>query len=287
MLPDAQTQSPRFKVIAGYKFFSLENPLAIRFPLRDLCKDLGLKGTILLSKEGVNSFLSGPSDSIETFKIQAVEKFGLPPMLYKESFSWRQPFKRMLVKVKKEIISMGFQDINPSEFTGPSLSPTDFRNWLDEKKEMTVLDTRNYYEVKLGKFKNAVDLNVRSFREFARKAADLPDEMKKKPLVMYCTGGIRCEKASALLLKKYGFKEVYQLDGGILNYFKDEGDKYFEGECMVFDHRVGIKGDAEATESSQCFMCDTKLSFEEIKSADYIPFKYCPHCKPALQAQTN
>jgi len=280
-----ETQESRFKVVAAYKFFDLKNALEIRFPLRDFCKSLGMKGTILLASEGLNSFLAGTEEAIETYKKEAVSQFGLPSMTYKEHFSHRQPFTRMLVKIKKEIISTGMPDLRPADYTAPALSPNEFKKWLDEKKEVTVFDTRNHYEVKLGKFKGAIDLNVRSFREFAAKSAKLPDELKSKPVVMYCTGGIRCEKAGALFLQKYGFKEVYQLQGGILNYFKVAGDSHFEGECMVFDHRVGI--DANDSETNKCFVCESKLSFEDIKSADFIAFKHCPHCKNQELLQAN
>ncbi|MBN8554351.1 MAG: sulfurtransferase [Deltaproteobacteria bacterium] len=229
-----------FKVIAGYKFFDLKNAAEIRFPLRKFCRDLGMRGTILLSHEGVNSYLSGTHEAISKYLHHIHEELKFPRMDYKESVSHFQPFTRMLVKVKKEIITMGFTDILPHEFTSPRISPETFKNWLDQNKEMTVLDTRNEYEIDFGKFKSAKDLKARSFKDFAKKAAEIPEEMKEKPVVMYCTGGIRCEKASALFLKKYNFKEVYQLDGGILNYFNQIGSDHFEGKCFVFDNRIAV-----------------------------------------------
>ena len=229
-----------FKVIAGYKFFDLKNPEEIRLPLRKFCRDLGMKGTILLSREGLNSYLSGTPEAIDQYLHHLHAELKVPEMEYKNSISHFQPFTRMLVKVKKEIITMGFPEILPHEFTGPRISPETFKDWLDRNKEMMVLDTRNDYEIGFGKFKNARDLNSTTFKDFAQKAAEMPDEIKQKPVVMYCTGGIRCEKASALFLKKYNFKEVYQLDGGILNYFNQVGSDHFEGKCFVFDNRIAV-----------------------------------------------
>jgi predicted sulfurtransferase len=268
-----------FKVISGYKFFHLTNALEIRFPLREFCRAHQLKGSILLSSEGVNSFVAGTSEAIQMYKDHVHKTLGFPSFVYKENDSDHQPFTRMLVKIKKEIISMGMPEIKPEEFTGPALSPRNFKSWLDEGRDVVVVDTRNDYEVQLGKFKNALDLKVGSFREFAQKAATLNEDIKSKPVVMYCTGGIRCEKASALFLQKYGFKEVYQLEGGILNYFKEVGGDHFEGECFVFDQRVALNSSAKETETDQCYACRAVLTVEELSSSDYIPFKHCPHCK--------
>lgn len=227
-----------FQTIAGYKFFTFENYKEIRFPLRTFCRDLGLKGTILLSPEGINSFLAGSPEAVQKYWDHLHQEVQIPLMDYKIQSVDFQPFSRMLVKIKKEIITMGVEEMIPLRSTGPRLSPKEFKNWLDENKEMVVLDTRNDYEIEFGKFKSAIDLRVKSFRDFAKNAATLPDSMKSKPVVMYCTGGIRCEKASALFIDKLGFKEVYQLDGGILNYLKECGYAHYEGECFVFDERV-------------------------------------------------
>ncbi len=233
----------RFQVIAAYKFFDIADPQSIREPLRNFCQALGMKGTILLSCEGINFNVSAESSKLDEFRKYLTSDLKFPELEFKEHFFESQPFNRMLVKVKKEIISMGMPEIKPADFTGPNLAPVEFKKWLDEKRDITVLDTRNDYEVEMGKFENAVHLNVGTFRKFAEVAKDLPSEMKEKPLVMYCTGGIRCEKASALFIQKYGFKNVYQLEGGILKYFQEVGSDHYQGDCWVFDQRVGLNAD--------------------------------------------
>ncbi len=272
-----------YKLLNGYRFFDWDQPELIRFPLRTFCRDLKLVGTILLSREGINVSVSGTAMAVEEFRSALVHKFQVPVITYKEYDTERLAWKKMLVKMKKEIITMGFPDIRPAEFTGPTLSPVEFKKWLSENREMTVLDTRNDYEVRLGKFKSAVDLHATSFTDFAKRAAHLPEEIKQKPVVMYCTGGIRCEKASALFLKHYGFKEVYQLEGGILQYFKDVGQDHYEGECLVFDRRVGLSG--EELEYRRCFKCDRELTVEDIEHPAYEPFESCPSCFPRTRAR--
>lgn len=266
-----------FTVIAGYRFFDLERPREAQQILRSRCRDLGLKGTILLSHEGINSYVSGSAEAIRQYKNLIHEELQFPTIDYKEHQSPRHAWQYMFVKVKKEIIRMGFPDIRPADFTAEAITPREFKKWLDEKRDITVIDTRNDYEVEQGKFKGALDLRVATFQEFAQKAGTLPDELKEKPVVMYCTGGIRCEKASALFLKHYGFKQVYQLQGGILNYFKDVGGDHYEGDCLVFDRRVSLSPAEE--EARHCFKCKAPISDEDHQRPDYIPFESCPSCK--------
>ncbi len=275
--PAFETQiNTQYTVLQGYRFFDLPNPEAVRFPLRDLCRSLNLVGTIILSKEGMNISLAGTTEAICEYKSRFQKEFNLPPVEYKEHFSERLAWRQIIVKIKKEIITMGVPDIRPMDFTGENLPAREFKKWLDEKRDITVIDTRNNYEIELGKFKSAVDLNVRTFSEFAKKAADLPQEMKEKPLVMYCTGGIRCEKASALFLKHYGFKEVYQLEGGILKYFKEVGGDHYDGECLVFDRRVGLN--PQEVETNYCVNCKTPLNLSDYTHPKFIPFLRCPAC---------
>ncbi len=272
-----------YTVIAGYRFFDLKNKSEIRYPLRSFCRQLDLVGTILLSDEGINCYVAGTHQSIERFKTHLHDELLVPTIEWKEHRSLTMPWRRMLVKLKKEIITMGFPDIRPADFTAKNISPKQFKEWLDTDKDMMVIDTRNDYEVKLGKFKTAIDLHVANFTEFALRARELPSAAKDKPVVMYCTGGIRCEKASALFLKHYGFKEVYQLKGGILNYFKEVGGDHFEGECLVFDRRVGLS--PNEVESNQCFVCHANLSAADRLSERYQPFLRCPHCADIQKTQ--
>jgi predicted sulfurtransferase len=269
--------SEEFVNIAGYRFISIPDMVDMRWPLRDFCVDLGLKGTILLSEEGINFFLAGTQESVDQFivHIEEDERFrGIP---LKISYSNHQPFTRMLVRLKKEIISMGHDDVKPATFTGPSISPKEFKSWLDEGKEVIVLDTRNDYEMRLGKFENAVDLEIETFRQFPSAIKQLPEEMKGTPVVMYCTGGVRCEKASVMMLEE-GFESVYQLEGGILGYFEECGGEHWEGECFVFDRRVGLGPDLEETASIVCYECREPLLPEEQKSENYIIGASCPYC---------
>lgn len=247
--------------IASYKFVHLDEGtlLDLRIKLKEYADQCDVKGTILLSNEGINLFLAGERENIvrlQTF-IAGMEPFS--DLVYKESISDRKPFTRMLVRLKKEIISMGHFDIKPEEHTAPHLSPEELKQWYDEGRDIVILDTRNDYEVQLGTFKDAIDLNIDTFRAFPDAIDMLPEEIKEKPVVTFCTGGIRCEKASELMLQK-GFKDVYQLDGGILNYFEKCGSDHYEGECFVFDKRVAVDTNLDETKTKQCFSCRAPIS---------------------------
>lgn len=208
--------------ISAYKFtpFASDELPALRDRLLVLTRDeLSLRGTILLSTEGINAFLAGPREAIAVFFEVVRSIRGLEDLTPKESLSEVPPFNRMLVKVKKEIIAFGVEGIDPARAPAPRLDPRTLKQWLDERRPITLLDTRNDYEVRLGTFENAVVPHIRTFREFPAAVASLPVELKSVPLVTFCTGGIRCEKA-APLLQREGFKQVFQLDGGILKYFE-------------------------------------------------------------------
>ena len=225
--------------IAGYQFCSLENLPTLQLRFKQWCAELGLKGTVLLSPEGINIMLAGVQEAIDSFKalLKSDERFS--PLSFKESWSSSLPFKRLLVKIKKEAVTMGVAEIHAEQGRAVSLLPNDLKRWLDEGRDFTLLDVRNHYEVEYGTFENAVELGLRHFREFPQAVKQHLEVWKQKPLVMFCTGGIRCEKAG-LLLEELGLKEVYQLDGGILNYFSACQGAYFEGDCFVFDERVTL-----------------------------------------------
>lgn len=231
--------------IAFYRFVALSSLPERRVIFRERCHSLGLKGTILLSEEGINGFLAGTADSIRAFQSFLLEMPVFSGMTFKESESSRIPFGRMRVKLKKEIISMGHVDIRPESFTAPRVSAEELCRWMDEKRDIVVLDTRNTYEIEKGTFENAIDLDIQTFRKFPEKLMALPQAVREKPVVMFCTGGIRCEKATAFALKQ-GFREVYQLDGGILKYFEECGGKHYRGGCFVFDERVALDEKLEA-----------------------------------------
>ena len=188
----------------------------LREPLK-ICDSHGIYGTILLSPEGINIFLSAPKEKIDIFveHIKSDERFSDIWVKYSESEDCA--FRKMNVRLKKEIISLGVPGVKPHEFTGKPIAPNEFKKWLDEGKEVTILDTRNDYEVRMGTFEGAVDLDIETFRAFP-EAVEKSDIPKDKPVVMFCTGGIRCEKASVVMLNQ-GYKEVYQIHGGIFELF--------------------------------------------------------------------
>jgi len=263
--------------IAGYKFEPLDNIGYLQQYFQKECENLDLKGTILLSKHGINFTIAGSEENIEHFIqfMESDERFLNIPI--KRSFSEKQPFRKMKVKLKKEIISLGREDINPRELTGARIAPKDFQTMLDNGEDVIVLDTRNEYETRIGLFENAIDLKLDTFRDFPKAIESLPEEYKNKQIVMYCTGGIRCEKASAVMLKA-GFADVKQLEGGILDYFKETGGKYWKGDCFVFDERVAIDTNLNETEYIYCFVCREPLSPDEKVSPDFKINEYCPYC---------
>lgn len=256
--------------ITAYKFVRLspEELLDLKVELKENAKLLGIRGTILLSEEGINMSLAGQAEAIEKY-IQYVtfqQKFEDMPI--KKSFSNDYPYRRMIVRIKKEIIKMNCPEISPERETAPHLSPAEFKRWYQENKDMIVLDTRNDYEIAIGTFRNAVDLNIHNFHEFPKAIEKLPDGAKQKPIVTFCTGGVRCEKA-AQYMRDQGFEEVYQLDGGILNYFTEVGADYYDGECFVFDMRITVDPKLQETSTTQCLSCRMPVKRD---------LEACSHC---------
>jgi RluA family pseudouridine synthase len=268
---------PKFHNIAAYKFAPLTDLRALRSRLLALCKSWDLKGSILLSTEGINLFVAGAPEKIELLLAELRAIPGLENFEIKVSESDHQPFNRMLVRLKKEIIAFGVEGINPAQRTSPKLPAKTLKQWLDEGRPVTLLDTRNDYEVKLGTFENAMPIGVRHFRDFPAAVKNLPEQMKEEPIVMFCTGGIRCEKAGPFM-EREGFKNIFQLEGGILKYFEECGGAHYNGECFVFDQRVGVDPSLHETESDQCFACQTPLTPEEQTDSRYVPGKSCPYC---------
>jgi len=263
--------------IAGYKFQPLEDAADLISLYQNKCDELKLKGTMLISKNGINFSLAGTNQAIDKiifFLEQDIRFLNIP---LKVTYSKEQPFRKMKVRLKKEIISLGRKDINPLKLSGEKISPRDLKQLLDNKEEVLVLDTRNEYETRVGKFENAIDLNLDTFRHFPNAIKSLPEEYKDKQIVMYCTGGIRCEKASAVMMKA-GFTDVKQLEGGVLDYFKETGGAYWEGDCFVFDERVALDTELNETDYIYCFICREPLSAEEKASPDFKINEYCPYC---------
>ena len=263
--------------IAGYRFVDLPDRDELRQPFRDVCDKLNLKGTILLSHEGINFFLAGAQPSIDSFVEYLNLDERLANLTLKTSYTDYQPFNRMNVRLKKEIISIGLDHIKPAQHTGEEITPTEFKDWLDAGKEVLVLDTRNDYECRIGTFQNAMELDIKSFRDFPRAIGKMSEDLKDIPVVMFCTGGIRCEKASVVMMDA-GFSNVKQLKGGILGYFEEVGGDYWNGDCFVFDHRVAVNPELDETEVAQCFACRNPLHVEDQKSEHYVVGVSCPHC---------
>ncbi len=263
--------------IAGYRFVDLPDRDELRQPFRDICSKLNLKGTILLSHEGINFFLAGSRESIDSYIDYIEQDSRFKDITLKQSYTDYQPFNRMNVRLKKEIISIGLNHIKPAEFTGEEITPVDFKQLLDDGKEVLVLDTRNDYECRIGTFENAMELDIKSFRDFPRAVSEISDEYKDTPVVMFCTGGIRCEKASVVMMDA-GFSNVKQLKGGILGYFEEVGGAHWDGDCFVFDQRVAVNPELKETEVAQCFACRNPLSIEDQKSEHYEIGISCPYC---------
>ncbi len=263
--------------ISAYKFVHLDRLADRRQQLLELCNRLHLKGTILLSQEGINVFVAGSRSDIDAllgFLREQAEYSGLP---IKESQSDEQPFTRMLVRIKKEIIAFGVEGIQPASRTSPKLQPAELKRWLDEGRDVTLLDVRNDYEVQLGTFDQAWPIGIDNFRNFPEAVRALPESLKQKPVVMFCTGGIRCEKAGPFM-EREGFQDVYQLDGGILRYFEEQGGQHYQGECFVFDKRVAVDSDLNETPTKQCYACQNPLTISDQKSDRYFEGLHCPYC---------
>ena len=230
--------------ISAYKFVPLPDAADLREILLARALEWQLKGTILLAEEGINLFLAAPSDAVRGFIAQLHEDARFADMAPKESWSPTQPFKKMLVKVKREIIRMDHPTIRPAAGRAPAVSPATVRRWLeagvdDAGRPVVTLDTRNTYEVDQGTFAGAIDWRLNKFTEFPQALLDHQAELQGKTVVSFCTGGIRCEKA-AILMHDIGLEHVYQLEGGILKYFEETDGAHYNGGCFVFDERRAV-----------------------------------------------
>lgn len=263
--------------VSAYCFVELDNLQELRTAIKDKALSLNLKGTVLLAHEGINLFLAGPRADIQSMTNFLTTLLTLPGIDFKESVSDSKPFNRLLVKIKKEIISMGVPEIKPSQFKAPYMTAQELKQRLENDPNLVVLDTRNDYEIKIGKFKNALELPIRTFRAFPDSVKNLDENLKDKTIVTYCTGGIRCEKAASFMISQ-GFKDVYQLHGGILKYFEECGESHYEGDCFVFDQRVALDPNLTETEVEQCFACRMPVTPEEQQSEFYKIVEYCPAC---------
>ncbi|MGB1581944.1 MAG: rhodanese-related sulfurtransferase [Nevskiales bacterium] len=269
---------PSIVVAALYHFARLPDFRDFSAPLTELGNKHGITGTILLAAEGVNGTIAGSREGIDAMLafLRADER--LQGLEHKESFTDAMPFYRMKVKLKKEIVTMGVPDTDPAKIVGTYLDAEQW-NALIEDPDVLVIDTRNDYEIGVGKFKNAISPHTKTFREFPDYVARELADKKDKKIAMYCTGGIRCEKSTSYL-KSQGFEEVFHLKGGILKYLETvkPEDNLWEGECFVFDHRVAVDKNLEPGEYEQCHACRRPITRQEMQSPDYVEGVSCPHC---------
>jgi len=265
-------------VAAFYRFAPLDDYRDMREPLQQSCGDLGLLGTILLASEGINGTVAGPDRSVHRLLERLRADARLADLQAKFSRAAEQPFYRMKVRLKKEIVSLGVPGIDPRSEVGEYVAPEDW-NDLISREDVRVIDTRNDYEVHLGSFEGAEDPATRSFRDFPAWAKEHLDPAKDRNVAMFCTGGIRCEKSTALL-KQMGFENVYHLDGGILNYLEkvDPEDSLWRGDCFVFDNRVTVDHELRQGDLEVCPACRMPVTAEDRESPKFELHVSCPKC---------
>ena len=269
-------------VATFYKFVRLEDCSHLQQSLLAYCQQQEIKGTILLATEGINGTIAGKRNNIDAVLawLRADSRFA--DLEHKESSTEFPPFQRMKVKIKKEIVTFGKPEANPSQQVGTYVKPSDWNQVITDP-ETIVIDTRNDYEVNIGTFQGAINPETESFREFSEYANQNLDPRKHSKVAMFCTGGIRCEKASSYLISK-GFKEVYHLKGGILKYIEEipPEKSLWQGECFVFDERVTVKHGLEKGTYNLCYACGHPISVEDLASPYYEECVSCPHCYQQL-----
>lgn len=271
--------------IAAYKFITFDDTVEKRPAFQQKCAELNLRGTILLTPEGINLFLAGLRHEIDGFLSWLREDARFTDIEVKFSYSAKQPFQRMLVKLKAEIITMRHPLIKPELGRAPVVDAPTLKRWLDagvddQGRPVVMMDTRNAFEVDVGTFENTIDYRISKFTEFPDVVAAHKDELTDKTVVTFCTGGIRCEKA-AIHMQNIGYEHVYQLEGGILKYFEEVGGAHYHGDCFVFDYRTALNPKLEPSTSVQCFNCRSVVTLEEQQSPLYKIAESCPHCATA------
>ncbi|HTQ99280.1 MAG TPA: rhodanese-related sulfurtransferase [Candidatus Acidoferrum sp.] len=270
--------TPRYVVCALYHFVRLPDYAALQQPLLAQMKLHGVKGTLLLAAEGINGTIAGTREGVDAVLAWLKRDPRLASLDHKESFDVVIPFYRTKVKLKKEIVTMGVEGIDPGRKAGTHIEPKDW-NALISQPDVLLIDTRNDYEVEIGTFQGAVNPHTESFREFPEYVKQNLDPARHKKIAMFCTGGIRCEKSTAYL-KEQGFGEVYHLKGGILNYLDKvpQAESLWQGECFVFDNRVAVNHALAKGDYDQCHACRLPITDDDKRSALYERGVSCPHC---------
>ncbi len=275
-----------YLTIAFYQFIKLDNKKSIQEHIYKFCKENMIKGTILLANEGINGTISGREKNIRDFLIFIKNDSCFNNLFskldYKESWASKNPFYRIKVRLKKEIVALGVDGVSPTKKVGNYVKPEDWNDLISDPNTI-IIDTRNNYEVDIGTFKDAISPNTSTFRELPSFIEDNLDPKTPKKIAMFCTGGIRCEKATSLMIEK-GFKDVYHLEGGILKYLEtiDKDKSLWEGECFVFDQRVAVTHGLKEGKYDQCYACRHPLSPDEMYSSHYIKGISCPYCYDKL-----
>lgn len=277
--------APSTQVAALYRFVRLEDYENLRGPLLAFCEARGIRGTLLLAEEGINGTIAGTAQAISEVLAYLKKDDRLADLECKFSYNTDRPFLRMKVKLKKEIVTMGRPGIDPNQCVGRYASPEQWNTLVDDP-ECLVIDTRNDYEVEIGTFQGAVNPNTTSFREFPEWVEKNLDPSKHKKVAMFCTGGIRCEKSTSLLVSM-GFEDVWHLQGGILNYLEKTPVEQtrWDGECFVFDSRVSVDHDLEKGSYDQCYACRFPIDDAQKASDLYVPGVSCPRCHDAHSDQ--
>ena len=274
-------------VVALYHFAALDDFETKRRPLLELMQEWDIRGTLLLAHEGINGTVSGSREAIDTLLQFIKSDPRLEPLRHKESCADAHPFHRTKVKLKKEIVTMGVTNIDPNHITGSYVPPADWNDLISDP-EVLLIDTRNDYEVAIGTFEGAINPETTTFRELPDYVRKNCDPATHKKVAMFCTGGIRCEKSTALL-KQMGFEGVYHLQGGILKYLEEvpPEESLWRGECFVFDNRVAVNHHLEPGSYDQCHACRRPISHQELTSPLYKAGVQCPHCAESLPEATR
>ncbi len=277
----------KITIIAFYKFVNLPHFKELQAEIKNFCLAKEIKGTILISSEGINATISGLNQDIDATLHFLKSHKEFADLSCKTSYNNSHPFIRLKVKIKKEIVTLGIDKINPAMQTGQYVDPSNWNKLISDPEVITI-DTRNKYEVKIGKFNNAINPQTDSFRQFPKFFADNFDKLdKNQKIAMYCTGGIRCEKSTAYLLQ-LGFTNVYHLNGGILNYLEKVTleDSLWQGECFLFDNRIGVDHSINKGSYSMCPGCRYPISAQDQQTTKYKPGIYCPNCIDHIPEKT-
>jgi UPF0176 protein len=269
-------------VAALYQFVKLPDYIELREPLQKKCDELGITGTLLLAAEGINGTIAGSRDAVDQILAYLRNDPRLADLPHKESLAEVEPFYRMKVKLKKEIVTMGVEGVDPTEKVGQYVKPEDWNDLINDP-DVILVDTRNDYEVEVGTFKGAVDPHIATFREFPEYVKKHFSPEQQPRVAMFCTGGIRCEKASAYMLEQ-GFPEVYHLQGGILKYLENipAEESLWDGECFVFDQRVAVGNGLSQGHYELCYGCNRPIQTVDKDSEKFEQGVSCPKCYDSL-----